>query len=296
MRTWYRLFLLVSLLCLVVALYQADYLRIPELVSAPSLTVSFLLLFAAFLVETVCWKAMLAAFGFKVSGGRCLAGMGLSVFGKFVPGKVWTIAGRGAYIAQRRDYPLAELTVVSLQTQFADLWTALAFGTIGLSVVGGFYQWGWSAVVLWLLLSALIFSPTVQHTATAVGRYVFRREITVPKVKVQAVALVFPWFALACGLLAAAFYLLARGLVGTAIPWSVGLGFPLAGALGIMAIFAPGGLGVREAVLTGYLVLAGVPLADATTVAVASRLWFLVGEFFMFAAGLIAHRVEERSS
>jgi len=103
---------------------------------------------------------------------------------------------------------------------------------------------------------------------------------------------VVPWFVLAWGLWKVAFYLLARSLVQGNVPWNLGFAFPLACTLGVLAIVMPGGLGVREGVLTGYLVLAGIPVADATTVAVASRLWFLIGELFMFTAGVVANRLE----
>jgi uncharacterized membrane protein YbhN (UPF0104 family) len=64
-----------------------------------------------------------------------------------------------------------------------------------------------------------------------------------------------------------------------------GLAFPLAATLGIIAVIAPGGLGAREGVLVAYLVLAGQSVADATTVAVAARLWFLAGELALFVIG-----------
>ena len=85
--------------------------------------------------------------------------------------------------------------------------------------------------------------------------------------------------------------MLAASLTETDIAWSVGLGFPLAATLGIMAVIAPGGLGAREGVLVGYLMLAGVPLAEATTISLASRLWFLVGEAFIFIVGWVSDRM-----
>jgi len=57
-----------------------------------------------------------------------------------------------------------------------------------------------------------------------------------------------------------------------------------------MAFIAPGGLGVREGVMVGYLTLAGLPIAEAVTIAGASRLWFLVGEAFIFTVGWLADR------
>jgi uncharacterized membrane protein YbhN (UPF0104 family) len=71
---------------------------------------------------------------------------------------------------------------------------------------------------------------------------------------------------------------------------AVGAGFPLAASLGVLALVAPGGLGVREGVIVAYLGLAGIPAMEATTISIASRLWFLGGELIFFAAGAIAHR------
>ncbi|KKK93946.1 hypothetical protein LCGC14_2687810, partial [marine sediment metagenome] len=100
MKTSYRIFLVLSVLALSVGLYRADYLRVPEIVSGTALIGSLLLLFCGFLVMTRCWKGMLDTSGFRASSASCIAGCGLSVFGKFIPGKVWTIMGRAAYIAQ----------------------------------------------------------------------------------------------------------------------------------------------------------------------------------------------------
>ena len=74
------------------------------------------------------------------------------------------------------------------------------------------------------------------------------------------------------------------------IQWGVGFGFPLAGVLGIMTFISPGGLGTREGVIVAYLTLASIPVVEATTIAVASRLWFLTGEVFIFIVGWAAHK------
>ncbi|MGH9382995.1 MAG: hypothetical protein ACRD2N_01695 [Vicinamibacterales bacterium] len=78
------------------------------------------------------------------------------------------------------------------------------------------------------------------------------------------------------------------------LPWCVGLRFPLVTALGVMAFVAPGGVGVREGAIVGYLILVNVPVAEATTIALASRLWFLTGESFIFVSGWIADRTLTR--
>jgi len=294
MKICFQLLVAITLVFLAAALYRADYLKVPTIVSAGDAAGSILLLFAGFLVGTMCWRAMLERSGYRVSLGSCVASMGLSMFGKYVPGKLWTIAGRAAYVAQLHKESFAHLSIVSLRTQFVSLWTGLTLGVCGLCIVGGLRLWGCTAIALWVLLTVLVFSQAVQRIAAGAGRLVLRKELQMPSVDLKAMVSVLPWFALSWALWSIAFYLLVRGLVPGEILWSISLAFPLAGTLGILAVIAPGGLGVREGVLTGYLVLAGVPVADATTVAVASRLWFLIGELFMFAAGVAAHRLQAR--
>ncbi|MEX0778950.1 MAG: hypothetical protein WD037_04400 [Balneolales bacterium] len=93
----------------------------------------------------------------------------------------------------------------------------------------------------------------------------------------------------------AGFYFLILSLTDTPVSPSAGLSYALATNIGIMAIFAPGGLGVREAIIVGYLTFTGVSFAEATTISLASRLWFLVGEAFLFVAGLISNEYRKRS-
>jgi hypothetical protein len=49
---------------------------------------------------------------------------------------------------------------------------------------------------------------------------------------------------------------------------------------------------VREGVLVGILVACGLETAQAVTVSVAARLWFLVGEALFFLAGVLADRLQ----
>lgn len=65
----------------------------------------------------------------------------------------------------------------------------------------------------------------------------------------------------------------------------------LAMTLGVLAVFAPDGIGIREAVIVAYLSYTGVSFSDATALSVSSRLWFMIGEAFLFLTGLLLHRM-----
>ncbi|MFC1887849.1 lysylphosphatidylglycerol synthase domain-containing protein, partial [Candidatus Cloacimonadota bacterium] len=93
-----------------------------------------------------------------------------------------------------------------------------------------------------------------------------------------------------------AFYFFIKALTLVPIPIAAGFTFPLAATLGIIALIAPGGLGAREGVLTVLLNSVGIDIVTATSISVASRIWYLTGELFIFVAGFIIDRLQEKSS
>jgi uncharacterized membrane protein YbhN (UPF0104 family) len=279
---------------LAVALYKADFLVVPRIYSTAGLVTSFVFLFAGFMVNVISWEKMLQASNYKVPWGDCLAGFGLSIFGKYIPGKIWMIVGRAAYVSEKGQYSLGALSAVSLKTQFIAIWFGLIFGMIGLFLLRGWHLWSWMILLTWVVLTVVIFSRFLHEKAERLICKLLRKEIVLPRLSISAILGVMPWFAGYWALWTVGFYLFVACLTEQGLPWPVGLGFPLAGTLGIMTFISPGGLGTREAVLVGYFSLAGIPLVEATTIAVASRLWFLGGELFIFVTGWIYYKRMQR--
>lgn len=280
----------VSLIFVAILLYRFDYLRVPEIASYPVLLASLPLQLAGFLCLVASWNVLLAKGGCPVRFSVGLSALGLSVLGNYVPGKVWLIMGRAGYVAGRHGYPLAKVSVLSLHAQLITLWAGLALGSIAAFAVGGLRVWGPLILLLWLALTLTTFSRSVHGlVALMVGRIV-RRRVSIPLLSFKSTGHAVIW-ALAtwiCWSFAFYLFLIALGVVG--VSPADGLAFPLAATLGVVAIIAPGGLGAREGVLVAYLVLAGQSATDATTIAVAARLWFLAGELVLFAVGWGVHR------
>lgn len=287
----FRGILFASLAGVAITLYHADYLRIPNVLGPIDLIGSFVLLFAGFLNSAICWKRVLMASGTCVPYRVCIAGMGLSVFAKYIPGKIWTVGGRAMYVSEKTDSRLGLLMVASLRMQILAIWVGLGLGTVGLLGAERNRPWGYVTTSAWLLLMVVIFSRPVRQFVEACLRICFRWHLQIPRVSALATMKLLPRFILTWGFWALGFSFFARALLGNGVEWRIGLGFPLATTIGIVAVIFPGGVGVREGMLTAYLVAAGFSVADATTVAVASRLWFFVGEAFFFLAGIRAHRL-----
>ena len=294
-KYWYKYFVYISLLFLALALYHADYLKVPIVLSFPSLVTSLFFLFMGFMNSALSWKEILKKSDYQVRLRECLAGTGLSIFGKYIPGKVWIIVGRAAYVSETGHYSLGRLSAISLNAQFIDLWAGLILGTIGLFILGSFHWFSWVILCMLLGLTMIIFTERIHNTSEYLLNAILRKEIKIPRLTIKATLAVIPWFVLSWFFWSLGFYALFLSLCSINVKWSIGLGFPLAGSLGIMAIITPGGLVAREGVMVGFLNLAGIPVVEATTIAVASRLWFLAGEVFIFIVGLIVHRRSSNS-
>ena len=287
--SWHRYLVYVSLIFVAIVLYRFDYLRVPAIASYPVLLATLPLLLGGFVSLVASWNVLLARSGCPVRFSESLAAMGLSILGNYVPGKVWLIVGRAGYVAARRGYPLPKVSVLSLHAQLIALWAGLLLGALAAFAVGGVRLWGPLMLLLWLGLTLTVFSRSAHALVAGLAGRLAGRHVSIPLLSFASTVRAIVWALLAWALWSIAFYLflLSLGIVG--ISPVDGLAFPLAATLGVVAVVAPGGLGAREGVLVAYLVLAGQSGADATTVAVAARLWFLAGELVLFAIGWLVH-------
>lgn len=290
MKNWFRMIFYASLVFLVIALIRADYLVVPQIFNYWHLTISLVLLFFGFLLYGISWSRVVRDAGFEVTDMDGIASSGLSIFGKYIPGKIWIIMGRAEYISRKYGFPRKDLNSYSLDAQFIALWSALMLGTAGMVWVKSYDLYGIAVLLLFIMLSLVIYTPMFHRIAEFVGSKIARRTITIPTLPFRSVFRLIIWFLAYWGSWSLSFYFLASSLVHGPIPFPVSFAFALAGSLGILAVFAPGGLGVREGILTGFLVLSGLDLPTATTIAVTSRLWYLLGEIFIFVTGVLADR------
>lgn len=186
--------------------------------------------------------------------------------GKYIPGSVWQYAGRAA-VARSHGIPVRPVGV-SLPVEFAA--SALAGGSMAAFLLG----W-WGAVVVGaaaVLLVVLERPARSRLPALATAR---------------ATLLYLPvWL-----LLGASFWFCARGLLGIpARDLALYMGaFAVAWLAGLVAIYAPGGLGVREAVLVALL-SSRIGAADALVVAAASRLILILVDLLLAGVATAAMR------
>jgi uncharacterized membrane protein YbhN (UPF0104 family) len=224
---------------------------------------------AAVVASALIWLVILRALG--ITTRPAWAGIFLQAqLGKYVPGMLWQYAGRGA-LGQAHGVP-AKLVARSLPIELgATIYTGAAFAAFLL---------GWWGVAV----------TAAACGAAAALSFRLRR---IPQLAILARSA--PLYAVAWMLIAASFWMTARALVDGPVrdlPFYTGA-FAVAWLAGLVAIYAPGGLGVREAVLVALL-RDRLGSADALVVALASRGVFTAGDVVAAGIGWVALRRDLR--
>ncbi len=284
-----KIIIYASLIFLLVGLYYADYLIKPSIYSYSYLFYSVIFLCAGFLFYSICWGKVLGSEYRDIRNRTIMASAGLSIFGKYIPGRLWVLLGRSAYVEKHSDHDLGPLSLLSFKEQIISIWVGFFLGLIGYNLAGNFSFGGIVGALAWLGITPFIFSSLLPNIVNKVMKKVMNRDVNITPLDWHMIRRVVPYSMLNWGIWAAAFYFLVQALVPQDVPLLTGLCFPLAANIGVLAFFAPGGIGIRETMIVIYLNQLGISVAEATTISLTSRLWFLFGEAFLFVVGNAAH-------
>lgn len=248
-----------------------------------ALSVLLVLLDYGLLIQV--WRAMIAAWGEggKLSVKEAARTWFVSNLGRYVPGKVWQIASM-AVMAQKRGVTPVTSVGASLVVNLANI--ASGFVVVlatGAAVFRSFSDAGpHTGVLVAVILGAgLLALPLGFRVATPLLSRLTRERIQLPAIPAQAIWLAALGTAAAWVVYGIAFQWFSRALVhpatgGTALYVAAFTGSYL---VGYLAVFAPGGIVVRELMLATSLTSLGLMTsAEATLVAIASRLWLTAVE------------------
>jgi hypothetical protein len=287
-RKWiFNLLLYVSLIFLVIYLVKFDYLKISTISFQPfPFILSLILLWSGFVFSTISWGYALKIHNIQVKYKTAIVSHGLSVFAKYIPGKLWVILGRAAYISRSKTIPVSQLSYISLKEQLLYILLGLTIAIIPTMLY--FNQEYWVTIILLTIggLVFVLFFKKVHDLFNKVLSKILKKEIDLPFLSFQlslklSTRIIIYWVAWTF-----AFYFFMHS-ISADIRFHHAYVFPLAVCYGVLAIFLPGGIGVREGIMTAYLSALGLELELAITIATLSRLWFITGEVFIFLMALV---------
>lgn len=243
------------------------------------LALSVLIVWSMYALLIFAWRTMLAGWGQQLDGWSAARIWTISSLGKYLPGKVWSVAGM-ALLAQQAGVPVWAATGSALVLQLLAVGTgAVVAGVAGAYMLETAYPG--ARVLLGLLITAAILGlgltlwpPFLRWVLRRTAPGAVARSPGAGTILVGVMANGVAWVGYGLAL-----WLLALGFLPAA-----GLDLRLAIAVftasylaGFLALLAPGGIGVREGVF--ILLLQGpIGIPAATALAVASRLLLTLTE------------------
>jgi hypothetical protein len=294
MRKWFfNILIYLSLIFLVVYLFRYNYIDLKGIqFNFWHLSLSCIFLWIGFVASALAWRKCLALHNIPISGAKAIVSHGLSVFAKFIPGKVWVVLGRAAKVSSD-GVSLKTASYASLKEQLVYVWIGLALGIVFLFFQNG--NWSLLLIVFTLFLGLTVFnlSDWFRQLVALGYKKITKREFDIPRISAKEILALAGSIAIYWVLWSAGFWLFTKSIIADISPLVV-LVFPLSVTLGLLAIVVPGGLGVREGFIVLGLSLLGVPVDIATTISIAARLWFLSGEIFIFLLGLSINISQKR--
>ena len=258
-------------------------------------TVASVLLLAGYFLAASVWGLIVRELGGpSIPAGEAIRLFMIANLGRYIPGKVWQIAGLAA-LAKGRGVSAMTATGAAVLGQGLALVAAAAVG-MGAFLAGPeeFRRWGMVGAIVVVVGVVLVSIPRV---FARLARFWFRLSRTESQDPVGSLhglrwlaLLGFSWI-----LQAGAFWVLALSLdlEGALVP--VASAFAAAYVLGYAMIFAPAGLGPRE----GFLILFLTPHFGATSsgvIAVVSRLWTTLVELVPAGLFWMRHLAADRGA
>ncbi len=245
------------------------------------------------------WRGILASWGRRLGGWEAARIWALSSLGKYIPGKVWAVAGM-AVMARQAGVEAWAATGAAILMQVLAVGTgALVVALAGTSALEAAHPGARAALLVLAIASAagigVVLWPPVARRLLRAGD---AEAATAPGPGTMALAIAAnttAWVGYGVAL-----WCLARGVLGAvALPLGAAVGaFTASYLAGLLALFAPGGLVVREALFI-VLLQPVLGLPRATALALASRLLLTVTEVGValpFLASRRSPRAESRDT
>lgn len=233
-------------------------------------------------------RRLLALHNLEISYGQAVGLYFIPVQGRYIPGKVWSFVWAvAAYQRQGADWPTAFacLTVLGAVNLISAMLVSFTLGVAALDVSS---FWLVLALVSLVVLHPRVFYGAINATLTRFRKEPIHSRLTGRDLGTLLALNSLYWCGLGCGLV-----LICRAFFGVDPPLSAAIAAQaLAVVTGMLAFFAPAGLGVREGTLT-FLLTPSIGAGVAISLAVLQRLWQLSIELPLAFLGCLAlHRAE----
>ncbi len=218
-----------------------------------------------------------------------------SILGKYIPGKVFMLLARiPAY--EEAGAPIRKVTICFFLENICTLLGAAFLFLVSLLFFPNdlLADYQWAAIALVVVFFICINPKIINFFLRILEKVIHKKDMEIPITYGEMIKVVLlfigNWVIVGIG-----FYMLTCSIYPIPMSemlYSAGI-FGLSCIIGILAIFAPSGLGVREGILVLGLGLI-MPEEYAVIISIVSRLWMTVSELALIGIAFVVNQVMGR--
>ena len=260
---------------------------------------SLLTLQLGLFVKSWLWSQVLRCFGQTLPAMRAFRVAYLSNLGRYVPGKVMQFVGI-MYLAKkegiREDAAVSSFALVQLfDTPSGLILIFLYYLILGTSMeqIRQYLPVLIILGVLTLVSFLIILIPSLMERMLNLILKLFKQPRLEFELKKKTGIWLLILYFIDWNIIGAAFYLFLRAITDVPVEFFLQacLVYVAAYLIGYWALFAPGGIGVREGAMSVFLAqIGGLLQPVAYAVSLAARLWFMVGEILVSILALMVRK------
>jgi glycosyltransferase 2 family protein len=263
---------------------------------------SFIAMKLAWMVTAWSWGKTLEAFGYKLRYRDIYTIYFRSMPAKYLPGKVWQLAG-STYIAAQKGVPeganIGSFLIAQAYSVLSGVTLIIAAFAFGIMEKSGeeLALFRWTAIPILIVLIILVIRPVLIERMMNWVLPIFKRQKVNIDIKISTslwlyLAFLIPWF-----IFGISFWLLANSLTHV----SAGLLVPLTAiqaagtVIGFLTIFAPGGLGVKEASIAALAAsITSFPASFALAISLGYRIVTSIVELIAFGVTWLISPIQKK--
>lgn len=290
MKNYFRVLIYISIPFIIYYLYKNNLFSIPNFNSSNCFLFSLFFLFLGFLLDVLTWHITVNSYIFKVIIKDSIISYGIYIFSKYIPGKLWMIIGKAEYISKKYNQPIAISGTLSFLHQLIVILSGAILSSIALVYISSQELSYLKFLIPSIILIAFLFgfNYIINYTTQFVNLFLKKK---IEKFRVRDKSLLLAtllslsiWVSWGIG-----FFLFAQSISPISISLMISFIFPIATVAGILAIVVPGGIGIREGILGIFIYKFIGAHQLASTISIFSRLWFLIGEVFIFILAFVLY-------
>jgi glycosyltransferase 2 family protein len=253
------------------------------------LSLSLIIYLGGYVFLTWIWGRVLSSAGHPVSFGAAWDIYFIGNLGRYIPGKVWTV-GFTAYMAEKYRVPSVAAGALSVFAQAYSVISSLVIFALFFIFNGTLLQGislKWMAPFFILGMLVFLAPGNLERTLNFLLARLGKERFSLGLDTTGALKITF-WYFLSWLVFGAAFWLFVMAITHDRSfhPFFLTGVFVVSNVIGFLAVFTPGGLGVREG-LIGLLLAGYVPAGVGILVAFLLRLMTITVELFCVALVLI---------